>query len=142
MENVQFEELLSLEASELSALNALGVIFLFKYPTDQSRASSDSGPQDGSFDFEAMERGMTGAEDGGVWFANQTIQNACGTQALLSVVMNKAGSPHEMASRDAGTLSDKVMLGKELTEFRDFTMGFPADVCVSFPTLPPCHVRS
>lgn len=133
VENVQFEELVSLDSETLAQLGAIGVIFLFKYQSDQ-KSSNDKNPPDGTYDYAAMERGVTnganesGDAQDGVWFANQTIQNACGTQALLSVLMNKAGTAHQMASRDAGTLSDKVMLGKELTEFRDFTAGFPSEV--------------
>lgn len=67
-------------------------------------------PKDGSFDFEAVERG-----DDGVWFAAQTIQNACGTQALLSVLLNKGEK-------------DGVDVGKTLGEFKEFTTGFPADL--------------
>ena len=50
-----------------------------------------------------------------VWFAAQTIQNACGTQALLSVLMNKDNK-------------DGVELGPHLTDFKDFTAAFPPDV--------------
>ena len=50
-----------------------------------------------------------------MWFAAQTIQNACGTQALLSVLMNKTGG-------DGG-----VELGGPLADFRDFTREFPPE---------------
>lgn len=50
-----------------------------------------------------------------MWFAAQTIQNACGTQALLSVLLNKGQE-------------DGVVVGEQLGEFRDFTSEFPADV--------------
>jgi hypothetical protein len=54
-----------------------------------------------------------------VWFAAQTIQNACGTQALLSVLLNKDGSSED----------GNVDIGPNLREFKEFTSGFPADVC-------------
>uniref|UniRef100_A0A8H7N4N3 Ubiquitin carboxyl-terminal hydrolase n=1 Tax=Bionectria ochroleuca TaxID=29856 RepID=A0A8H7N4N3_BIOOC len=80
VKDVQFEELLTLDPSELATLQPLyGVIFLFKYPTDQPYSSA-SGPQDGTFDHDASQS---------IFFAAQTIQNACATQALLSVLMNK-----------------------------------------------------
>uniref|UniRef100_A0A0B7JXS4 ubiquitinyl hydrolase 1 n=1 Tax=Bionectria ochroleuca TaxID=29856 RepID=A0A0B7JXS4_BIOOC len=55
VKDVQFEELLTLDPSELATLQPLyGVIFLFKYPTDQPYSSA-SGPQDGTFDHDASQ---------------------------------------------------------------------------------------
>jgi ubiquitin carboxyl-terminal hydrolase L5 len=42
----------------------------------------------------------------------QVINNACATQAILSVLMN----------------ADGVQLGKELSEFKSFVQEFPPDV--------------
>lgn len=78
-----------------------GVIFLFKYPTGEKPSDT---PQDGIFDFDASEN---------LFFAAQTIQNACGTQALLSVLLNKEGD---------------VELGPQLKDFKDFTGAFPSEV--------------
>ncbi|KAL9092137.1 MAG: hypothetical protein Q9165_004570 [Trypethelium subeluteriae] len=78
-----------------------GVIFLFKYIGEKPSST----PRDGKFDSEAPEN---------MFFAAQTIQNACGTQALLSVLLNK---DHE-----------GVELGPTLTLFKDFTQGFPAEL--------------
>ena len=61
-------------------------------------------PNDGTFDFEAAEN---------LFFAAQTIQNACGTQAILSVLLNKQG---------------QIEIGSKLQEFRDFTSAFPSEV--------------
>ncbi|KAL7795029.1 ubiquitin carboxyl-terminal hydrolase [Trichoderma ceciliae] len=103
VKNVQFEELLTLNPSELLTLQPLyGVIFLFKYPTDRPYATPD-GPLDGSFDYDASE---------GIFFAAQTIQNACATQALLSVLMNK---------------TEDVDIGEQMKDFRDFTMVLPPE---------------
>ena len=77
------------------------MIFLFKYPT--SEEASDT-PLDGAFDFEAAEN---------LFFAAQTIQNACGTQALLSVLLNKDGH---------------VEIGPQLKAFKEFTGAFPSEV--------------
>lgn len=49
-----------------------------------------------------------------MFFAAQTIQNACGTQALLSVLLNKDG---------------EVDIGNELRDFKAFSAEFPPDVC-------------
>lgn len=78
-----------------------GVIFLFKYPTGEKPSDT---PPDGNFDFDASEN---------IFFAAQTIQNACGTQALLSVLLNK---------------EDEVEIGPQLKEFKEFTGAFPSEV--------------
>ena len=109
VKNVQFEELISLDPESLQQLNPIGVIFLFKYPTGE-KGQRDK-PLDGEFDFNSLE-----AQDENVWFAAQTIQNACGTQALLSVLLNKTQT------------SDNIDIGPNLTEFKDFTSAFPADL--------------
>lgn len=109
MKNVQFEELLTLEPEALAALHPVyGVIFLFKYPTDTPYTATDK-PLDGAFDRDAAER---------MFFAAQTIQNACGTQALLSVLLNKT---------DDGDGEEKIEIGQGLQDFRDFTMVLPPE---------------
>merc|ERR1712000_574492 len=103
VKDVQFEELITLDPSDLLSLQPLyGVIFLFKYPTDRPYATPD-GPLDGSFDHSASEN---------IFFAAQTIQNACATQALLSVLMNK---------------TDNVEIGAQMKDFREFTMVLPPE---------------
>ena len=87
------------------------MVFLFKYPTGEKASET---PKDGIFDFEA-------AED--LFFAAQTIQNACGTQALLSVLLNK---------------EDQVEIGPQLREFKEFTGAFPSDVCQILQSAYPC----
>lgn len=111
MQDVQFEELLTLDPADLFALQPLyGVIFLFKYPTDQPYADpSAPRPQDGEFDHDA-------ASDGSLFFAAQTIQNACATQALLSVLLNKT------QDGEGG-----VDIGSALRDFREFTIELPPE---------------
>ncbi len=82
-----------------------GVIFLFKYPTGEKPSDT---PRDGILDFEGAEN---------LFFATQTIQNACGTQALLSVLLNKEG---------------EVEIGPQLKEFKEFTSAFPSEVRMPF----------
>lgn len=119
---MQFEELVALDANLLRQLRfepllscqsllafllltpsspVYGVIFLFKYPTGEKPSAT---PRDGNFDFEG------GAN---IFFAAQTIQNACGTQALLSVLLNK---------------ENEVNIGPQLKDFKDFTGAFPSEV--------------
>ncbi|KAK8177890.1 ubiquitin carboxyl-terminal hydrolase-like protein isozyme L5 [Phyllosticta citrichinensis] len=100
--DVQFEELISLDSESLRQQSPVyGVIFLFKYPTDEKPSDK---PKDGTFDYDAAEN---------IFFAAQTIQNACGTQALLSVLLNKDGD---------------IDIGAPLRDFKDFTTAFPADL--------------
>ncbi|MCJ1408387.1 hypothetical protein MMC19_002462 [Ptychographa xylographoides] len=104
VKDVQFEELIALDADYLKQQNPVyGVIFLFKYPTGET---STDVPKDGTFDHAA-------ADD--LFFAAQTIQNACGTQALLSVLLNQSGE-------------GRVDVGDKLREFADFTNRFPAEL--------------
>jgi ubiquitin carboxyl-terminal hydrolase L5 len=113
---VQFEELLTLEPEVLAALYPVyGVIFLFKYPTDAPYAATDK-PLDGTFDHEASER---------MFFAAQTIQNACGTQALLSVLLNK--DKESAGGSGTGAGDEGIEIGQQLREFRDFTMVLPPE---------------
>ncbi|KAI9795292.1 MAG: hypothetical protein M1833_007264 [Piccolia ochrophora] len=100
--NVQFEELIALDAQLLrQQAPVYGVIFLFKYPTGEKPTDV---PKDGTFDYAASES---------LFFAAQTIQNACGTQALLSVLLNKDGD---------------IDIGSQLKEFKDFTGAFPSEL--------------
>ncbi|KAK5752618.1 hypothetical protein LTS12_017281 [Elasticomyces elasticus] len=121
--NIQFEELIPLDPESLQELNPIGVIFLFKYPTNSPHPTDK--PLDGEFDYAALEPAQQSSteEDGEqpVWFAAQTIQNACGTQALLSVLLNKDSANSE----DEGA---KVDIGPSLRDFKDFTAAFPSDI--------------
>ncbi|KAL8859908.1 MAG: hypothetical protein Q9178_003741 [Gyalolechia marmorata] len=102
VKDVQFEELISLDVEFLHQRGPVyGVIFLFKYPVGEKPRET---PLDGVFDQDAAESRF---------FASQTIQNACGTQALLSVLLNK---------------DDSIDIGPKLREFKDFTGAFPADL--------------
>lgn len=93
------------------------MIFLFKYPTGEKAGDA---PKDGNYDFSAAEN---------LFFANQTIQNACGTQALLSVLLNQEGV---------------VEIGPRLKEFKEFTGAFPSEVRMTalFLSIPPGNTCS
>lgn len=100
---MQFEELLTLDPTSLAPLHPVyGLIFLFKFPTDRPYTTSSS-PLDGSFDHRAADN---------MFFAHQTIQNACGTQALLSLALN----------------TPELDVGTELGSFREFAGALPPDV--------------
>ncbi|QDS77493.1 hypothetical protein FKW77_000173 [Venturia effusa] len=100
--NVQFEELFALDTDYLKQLSPVyGVIFLFKW---LSGTKVGEEPPDGQYDPEASEN---------LFFAAQTIQNACGTQALLSVLLNQ---------------DDKVAIGDQLKDFKEFTAAFPSEL--------------
>jgi ubiquitin carboxyl-terminal hydrolase L5 len=92
-----------------------GVIFLFKYI-----GAAKDGLQDGTYDTEAVD------EDN-LFFAAQTIQNACGTQAILSVILNNDPTSNASSS-GADTSETRIDIGPSLREFKDFTTGFPADL--------------
>ncbi|KAK3074265.1 hypothetical protein LTR53_003426 [Teratosphaeriaceae sp. CCFEE 6253] len=118
--NIQFEELISLDPESLQQLNPIGVIFLFKYPTGEKHSKDK--PLDGEFDYAALEPSQSQDEgEGPVWFAAQTIQNACGTQALLSVLLNKDNPSGEDTTAT-------VDIGPNLRDFKDFTAAFPSDI--------------
>jgi ubiquitin carboxyl-terminal hydrolase L5 len=64
-------------------------------------------------------------EDKGLFFAAQTIQNACGTQAILSVILNNDSADTNTLATKEGT-GYAINIGNELREFKDFTAGFPS----------------
>lgn len=81
------------------------MIFLFKYgQVDRSYASDGNKPLDGEYD--------ENYQDKGIFFANQTIQNACATQAVLNVLLNVAN----------------LELGEELNNFKSFVTGFDGEM--------------
>jgi len=94
---MQVEELWSLDESQFGDLNPVhGLVFLFKWVPDEN-------PQ-----------GTVVVDDRAnqMFFAKQVIQNACATQAILSVLLN---TEHETMS-----------LGNTLHGFKEFSMSFDA----------------
>lgn len=83
-----------------------GVIFLFKYgQIDREFAKDSNKPLDGEYDMDYQQHN--------IFFANQTIQNACATQAVLNILLNK----------------EEIDLGDELTNFKSFVHGFDSEIC-------------
>lgn len=94
---VQVEELWSLDQDQFETMKPVyGLIFLFKWTGDDDTTGSvvmDS----------RLEK---------IFFAKQVINNACATQAILSVLMNIASSD--------------VKLGSTLGDFKEFVSSFDA----------------
>lgn len=96
VKGVEMAELWSMDSDLLHDLKPIyGLIFLFKWVEEIDGRAIDP-------DY----------EDRGVFFASQVITNACATQAIISVLMNRP----------------ELELGTELTQLREFTAGFPAEM--------------
>merc|ERR1712216_828242 len=91
VKGVQFEEVYSLDAESMAAIDAeeiFGLVVLFKWKKDTEQKPS------------------VNASDSGIFFAQQVIQNACGTQAILNCLLNVP--------------PEKLELGKALCDLREF----------------------
>ena len=97
----QVEELYALDDELFKNVAPIyGLVFLFKWTPELER--SDDRPV--IDDDECRTRGL--------FFAKQVVQNACATQALLSILLN----------------NEDIDKGETLNEFKAFTTEFPADI--------------
>lgn len=106
IQDVQFDDLYSIDSDSLNSMSPLyGVVFLFKYGNvDRSYAKDGNKPLDGEYDTEYQSKG--------IFFANQIIQNACATQAVLNILLN-------VKSLD---------LGKDIGGFKSFVEGLDGEI--------------
>jgi len=96
VKDVQVEELWSFDNETLDKLKPVyGLIFLFKW-----RPEEDNRPVETDYDMNEL------------FFANQVINNACATQAILSILLN----------------AQDINIGQKLQEFKDFAQLIPPDM--------------
>jgi len=94
VEDVQVEELYSLHAEQMQHLRPIfGLIFLFKWRANE-------------------EDGRSPVQNDNVFFAQQVINNACATQAILSILLN----------------AKDIKRGSILDEFKSFTRDFAPEM--------------
>jgi len=127
----ELTELWSLDDDSLSHLvtdgnRVYGLIFLFKWVAGHH--SDDSGGGSGS-----GGKPLTGADvPDGLFFAKQTVQNACATQAILSVLLNAAAASSASAADSKGSedvdMDDQLLLGDTLTNLSSFLVDLPFDM--------------
>ncbi|KAJ1958614.1 hypothetical protein GGI12_004686 [Dipsacomyces acuminosporus] len=105
--DVQVEELYSLDSESLRAMEPVyGLIFLFKWqPGAAGTKKQSTGSDDGDSSIDT--------DGAGVYFAQQIIQNACATQAILSILLNR---------------NEDIELGDTLNNFRSFSIDLPPDM--------------
>ena len=102
VEGVQVEELYDLDLNHLLSLQPIyGLIFLFKWEKDDHPLAAD-----GRVLLSDPEQTQH------IFFARQTVQNACATQAIVSILLNRS----------------EVQLGAHLSEFRQFAMELDAEM--------------
>jgi ubiquitin carboxyl-terminal hydrolase L5 len=111
VKGAELSELWSLDEDSLMQLGKVyGLIFLFKWEQEH-QTSSGSGDDGGNINRVPLTEDEIPSD---LFFARQTVTNACATQAILSVLLNAAD-----------TNSSDLTLGPVLSEFKSFTSSFP-----------------
>lgn len=111
----------------------LGVIFLFKYRRSEfakMQAAGADKPLDGTYEtvshtLTAFEASTLAENTRSTFFARQVIQNACATQAVLSLLMNLQPEDNE-AAKSLG--AQEVDIGEQLTNFKLFVDSFDSEM--------------
>ena len=134
VKNAELTELWSLDDESLKTLtspidgvdNAAvhGLIFLFKWQRQSSSAAAN---------LEGRGTPLTGDSiPEGLFFAKQTVQNACATQAILSVLLSARDA---IVTQEGGDTEDegdnsgrRLILGQTLSNFKEFTIHFPPEL--------------
>jgi len=97
VQGVQVEELYTLDEDAFGEISPVyGLVFLFKWESKHKENREN----------------VVYAHDDGLFFAKQVINNACATQAILSILLN----------------APNIELGETLSEFKTFTSEFPSDL--------------
>lgn len=134
---------MSIDSDSLRSVDPLlGVIFLFKYrrsefeelkkkQQQQLQSQSTPQPQDGHYD--EVSGSISSMDDPSlsVFFAHQVIQNACATQAVLSLLMNLKISKSSSSSEgtvEGNSIFENISLGPELTNFKEFVDTFDPEL--------------
>lgn len=101
--SVQVDELWALDPAAWEPLPTIhGLIFLFKYESEESGAGAEPGIASVS---------PPAPDSSALWFSKQTVSNACATIAMLHVLFNTG-----------------IRVSGELEEFKQFTAALPADL--------------
>jgi len=114
VKGVELQEIWMLDDDTLSQLDPFyGLIFLFKWmPGQEEEEEAKESTNNDDNNDDGKKRQPLSDIPPGLFFARQTVQNACATQALLSILLNTRG----------------LELGPILSEFRNFTSTFPPDL--------------
>lgn len=135
VKGAQFTELLSIDSESLAQVQPLyGLIFLFKYRASEIKqrriqqqaaaAGADLGGEPEGSAGGVYDREESTGDGKRVFFAHQRVQNACATQAVLSLLLNlKNTGAGEGVEGDT-----KVDLGETLTDFAEFVDSFDAEL--------------
>lgn len=108
VENIEINDLFSIDSDSLKQLKPIyGIIFLFKYSKLDRDFATKNQPILGKYDSDYLNHD--------IFFANQTIENACATQAVLNILFNLEEN-------------EGIQLGEELNNFKSFVMGFDSEM--------------
>lgn len=113
VKGVQVDEVYGLDNESLSTFmvpeqTVYGLVLLHKWTTSFKSSSSEYHDQ---------------TNNSGIFFARQTVQNACATQAILSILLNSS-TKNIALDIDSVDKSNRrtIQLGQELSAFSEFCM--------------------